>query len=86
MKERKWRIKTTVLALSVSIMLSGCAFGSAGEEPSSAADKKEETRIAHVKTKEFKASHPVIEKKTVLLIINRKNLPGRPAGFLMLFW
>lgn len=58
MKERKWRIKTTVLALSVSIMLSGCALGSAGEEPSSAADKKEETRIAHVKTKEFKASHP----------------------------
>lgn len=44
-------------------------------------DKKEETRIAHVNTKEFKASHPVIEKKTVLLIINRKNLPGRPAGF-----
>ncbi|MFU1717017.1 ABC transporter substrate-binding protein [Bacillus amyloliquefaciens] len=58
MKERKWRIKTTVLALSVSIMLSGCALGSAGEEPSSAADKKEETRVAHVKTKEFKASHP----------------------------
>ena len=58
MKERKWRIKTTVLALSVSIVLSGCALGSAGEEPSSEADKKEETRIAHVKTKEFKASHP----------------------------